>query len=123
MSAREVNGLGDLVSSLIEGLPAQQLRLYADYWARLAMIEEALGEDSSGDLDGMVEFLAGPAQEITGVEIEAGFRSSLAKEKSFTIAAELLNLGAARKYAHSQFSENRVTVTVARAQPQAELAI
>ncbi|MCP3957408.1 MAG: hypothetical protein GY719_06110 [bacterium] len=112
--------LADLMTSLVAGLPAQQRRLDNEYSERLAEVAPLLRVVAEKGGQELARTLAPTPMVVRSVEIEAGVRFAHSREREAGVGAgvrletELLNLGYARKYAYSEFSQSQLKMVVER---------
>lgn len=116
----ETPELADLVTSLVEGLPAQQKRLDDDFAERLAEAAPLLRAVAERGGEALARGVAPAPVIVRRVEVEAQVRVARAREREagagvgIRLETELLNLGVTRKYAYSEFSQSQLKMVVER---------
>ncbi len=106
--------LEDLLTSLVEGLPAQQQRLDEDYLQRLAAIPPALRAVTEQGPSGLQRLLAPSHWVMHQTELDVNVRVTRSRQRELRISTNPLNLAFASKYAYSDFSKGQLRVVVDR---------
>lgn len=103
--------LGDLVRSLVSGLPGEQARLDRAYLERLTSAA-AMASHLPAGWHGLAAFLAPSRPLLAEVTVGTEFRFTERAEEELGLGVELLSLGYRRRFAYSGFTSNTSTFVV-----------
>jgi hypothetical protein len=98
----------ELLTSLALGIADQQALLEEDYGRRLEEFGPILREARAKGHEELARSVAPCLISLREVEIELMFRFAASRERQFELELQPLNLGYARRYAHSGYVENRL---------------
>jgi hypothetical protein len=103
---------GDLLVSLTQEVPLQQERLDLDYLRQLALFRALIQESKKRGVDSIARAVAPARMVAQTVQVESQFHFAQSTATRFSLGIRLLNLGYRRRYAHTEFAESRLQVTV-----------
>ncbi len=106
--------LDDLLTSLVEGLPAQQQRLDEDYLQRATVALPLLQAAAKQGLNGLQGLLTPSHWVIQQTELDINVRVSRSRQQALQLSTRPLNLAYASKYAYSDYSEGQLRIVVDR---------
>ncbi|MEM7583728.1 MAG: hypothetical protein AAF560_10145 [Acidobacteriota bacterium] len=110
--------LSELVTSIVEGLPAQQQRLDEDYLRRLSVAGAALQQLGELVPESIKRLMAPSRWVLSQTDVEVSVQLTRGREQALQLLTRPLNLAYARKYAHADFSESKLRITVGSVAPE-----